>query len=233
MLFDNLDHHAYLLVGERKGLIEFVTAGLERLTGQPITNQPDVVWQEASVFSIEDSRRLGEQQARRAFDGRCKFFVIVTDSITLPAQQALLKIFEEPAPRTHFFLIGVRTADLLPTFLSRCQIIKRISENHPVEKPLTGEENDPTRMVAERFLASSPSERLELIRESSEVVDNLIPALELVCHERLLKNPSRVLAATLETIVEAGKYLNDQGSLPKLIGEHLALTLPVWPIQDV
>src|SRR5690606_36425662 len=41
---------------------------------------------------------------------------------TLPAQQALLKLLEEPPLRTQMLLVAQSTKAVLPTILSRCRV---------------------------------------------------------------------------------------------------------------
>lgn len=50
-------------------------------------------------------------------------FIFEATSLSLPAQQSLLKILEEPPPGTQFILTASKTSDLLPTIISRCQVI--------------------------------------------------------------------------------------------------------------
>lgn len=233
-MLDWLNHHACLLLGDRKMFVKTIEELIERVTGKPRTGQPDVSWLEVETFGIDDSRRLQAEQARRAFSGGPlaggrKFFVIIAESMTIPAQHALLKVFEEPTAGTHFFLIFQNERELLPTLVSRCQIIRR-----PAAAILTG-----ARAWAERFLGSEQSARLALAREMLDQADeprlplDLIKALERICHERLPHDHSPILVEVLETIAQARDYLADRSSLPKLIFEHLALTLPIWPREKV
>ncbi|MEK7552872.1 MAG: hypothetical protein AAB505_02070 [Patescibacteria group bacterium] len=222
LILERLEHHAYLLIGERQPLVQVVTKLLERITGRALLGQPDLVWRETENFGIDDSRRLHDEQARRAFAGGRKFFVLIVDSITLPAQQALLKIFEEPTPHTHFFLIYSDQPELLPTLKSRCQIIRQ------TPAPLA----DNFRQQAEKFLTSWPAERLVLVSEINNP-QKFVRALELACHERLLAHPNRAWAEVVESVKQAENYLGGSAGLPRLVFEHLSLTLPRWPIQKM
>ncbi|MBI2097469.1 MAG: hypothetical protein HYT46_00835 [Candidatus Vogelbacteria bacterium] len=214
-----LDHHVYLFIGQRAAIaprVREMTEGHENQAGE-------TYWLERETFGIADSRQIIEMQERKSWTGQRKFFVLAAKNMTLPAQQALLKVFEEPTAGTHFFLIYPDEQDLLPTLKSRCQIIK----NQPVvESAEAGE-------VARRFLSISPNERLNFIRGAVDAEGEfaggaeLAEALELALHERLLPSPTSELAAALAAIRAARGYLADRSALPKLIFEHLALTLPV------
>ncbi len=63
--------------------------------------------------------------AKRAFRGRGKFFIIdEADLMDLPAQNALLKMLEEPPPQTHMVLITASPQELLATIRSRSQLVE-------------------------------------------------------------------------------------------------------------
>jgi len=56
--------------------------------------------------------------------GRRACILDSADSLNDAASNALLKILEEPPQETHLFLISSRPHKLLPTILSRCQVVK-------------------------------------------------------------------------------------------------------------
>jgi len=80
------------------------------------------VMQELSIevirqFLIDPAHRTGSA-------GRGKVFIIdEADSMSVPAQNALLKTLEEPPPGVCIILICTSPANLLPTTRSRCQTI--------------------------------------------------------------------------------------------------------------
>jgi len=214
-----LDHHAYLLIGDRRELIARVKTLVK---GYEATGS-ESYWLERETLGIADSRQIIEMQSRKSWTGQRKFFVIVAEQMTLPAQQALLKVLEEPAAGTHFFLICSDERNLLPTLKSRCQIVK----SQPVVESAEARER------AWRFLSISPNERLNFIRaamnDEGEFVAGaeLAETVEMALHERFLASPTLELVAALTATREARGYLADRSAWPKLIFEHLALTLPV------
>ncbi len=177
-------------------------------------------WLERETLGIEDSRQIIERQGRKSWTGKRKFFIVAAENMTRPAQQALLKVLEEPAAGTHFFLICPDEQELLPTLKSRCQIVK--------SQPWRA-----AREQAERFLSITPNERLNFIRgaidDEGEFAGaaELAETVELALHERLAASPTSELATALAATRQARDYLADPSALPKLIFEHLALTLPV------
>lgn len=79
--------------------------------------------QESGSIKIAQIRDLYEKTKGIASRQR---FVIIDDADTMgsPAQNAFLKLLEEPAPNTHFILTSHHPEKLLPTIISRVQRIR-------------------------------------------------------------------------------------------------------------
>lgn len=143
--------------------------------------------------------------------------------LTVPAQNALLKLLEEPPENTSFYLTCNSALALLPTIRSRCQTISLI--NH---QPLTINHLSSLKQV----MALSPGDRLALItkRDRSESIlwltqielafrdklhdGNLKPAntLMLVKIARLAQQAHRELSANCSVSLTTQNFLL---SLPK------------------
>jgi len=92
-------------------------------------NHPDVRWifpnDETGSIKIEDIRALQYQVSLKPYEGRYKIYIIVdADTMTEAASNCLLKTLEEPQGETLLILTSSNTKMLLPTILSRCQVIK-------------------------------------------------------------------------------------------------------------
>ncbi|GAJ09349.1 unnamed protein product, partial [marine sediment metagenome] len=80
---------------------------------------------EEGSIKIEQIRDLKRQTGYKLFEGKKKVWIIKeADKLTLEAANSLLKILEEPPPDTVFILISKTQERLLPTILSRCEIIR-------------------------------------------------------------------------------------------------------------
>ena len=88
----------------------------------PVTGNPDFWQGDYNVFKIADSRKINEAHLNKPVKYDRKIFVISANFITKDAQNSLLKIFEEPNPGTHFFVIMPQNI-LLSTLRSRMQIV--------------------------------------------------------------------------------------------------------------
>ena len=133
---DNL-HHAYFVVGGEDTKTEIFDFVENKIGVQTIGN-PDFSFFALDTLTVDHARDISEMQSRKsvsrsdldtdskvskvAFDKGRKIFVIQTNIITEEAQNALLKIFEEPTPDTHFFILMPQDI-LLPTFRSRMQVV--------------------------------------------------------------------------------------------------------------
>lgn len=89
-------------------------------------NHPDVLWVEAGGDSLklEQVREIRQRAAYPPYEGRYLVIILLqAENLTLEAANALLKLLEEPAPKTVFVLVSDRPQNILPTVRSRCQAV--------------------------------------------------------------------------------------------------------------
>ena len=145
-----------------------------------------------------------------------KIFIVAFRAITVEAQNALLKVLEEPTEDSHFFLVVPRAEVLLPTVRSRVVVVSHQA----------GEADRPEEKEAKKFLKASVGERLAQIKVMLDEKDKskmvpFVQALErILAKDGLTKN-----AAKLAEIVAVEQYLNDRGASMKLLLEHVALVV--------
>lgn len=99
------------------------------------TDHPDVglVVAPKRVLRVEQMRQIEKEANFRPFEGKARVFLIdEADKLNDASANALLKVLEEPPKTSHLILITARPAMLLPTILSRCQMI-RFSPLTPAE----------------------------------------------------------------------------------------------------
>ena len=99
------------------------------------TDHPDVglVVAPKRVLRVEQMRQIEKEANFRPFEGKARVFLIdEADKLNDASANALLKVLEEPPHTSHLILITARPAMLLPTILSRCQMI-RFSPLTPAE----------------------------------------------------------------------------------------------------
>ncbi|HET6974524.1 MAG TPA: DNA polymerase III subunit delta' [Pyrinomonadaceae bacterium] len=77
------------------------------------------------VLRVEQMRQIEKEANFRPFEGKARVFLIdEADKLNDASANALLKVLEEPPKTSHLILITARPAMLLPTILSRCQMIR-------------------------------------------------------------------------------------------------------------
>ncbi len=183
---------------------------------------PDCIALSVPSFGIDDAHDMRGWAANKPVDGWRKFFVLGADTITPDAQNAFLKIFEEPPPDTHFFLL-VKTADfLVPTLRSRVEVV---SGEHISEDGVLNDAND--------FFASPIAKRLARAEKIAKALkDEKMTRGEAGAFVSALLSsargkgafPSRHRAG-LEHLLRAEQYVHDRSASFKLLLDHLSLVL--------
>lgn len=205
-------HHAYVVLGTPRAVEECVVGVLTEI-GVSLESNPDLHFFREPLFGISEARMLKERAARSAFTGR-KVFVILSDRLNREAQNALLKIFEEPTPNTHFFIAALHEDVLLPTLRSRMQMLRAPESAQSAEKT--------DRFSPEHFLSLTPSKRLDFAKKFKESERPLGAFLDaMLLHLKREEGPSEVLAR----IFSMRRYADDAAADPRMILEHLALVL--------
>jgi len=201
-------HHAYLLLGKKTAAEDYFGSFFEILNIDN-KNNPDLHYFTENPFGIDNARRLKSLAESKSF-GTKKIFIIYSSEITLEAQNALLKVFEEPTPNTHFFIVNQKNI-LIPTLLSRIQVLRLTKENSLAPE-------------ATSFLKSTLPERLVYIKnlnkdENFSLSDFLEDLLQTL-------NKKTNLTKHLKSVFKFSKYSSDPAANTRLILEHLALTIP-------
>lgn len=129
------------------------------------------------TIKIEDVRNLQKSLSLSRFEGKAKV-AIVSEAETLnpESSNALLKILEEPTPKTYFFLISANPEGLLATIRSRCQSISFAS----VSPKLLNEEEKARRdallkwALSEKITATDALNLSEQISKAAQEDKNIL-----------------------------------------------------------
>ncbi len=221
-MINSIDHHAYVLAGQKELLIPaFLDIFLNKF-GIAINGNPDFSVIHFETLGIDESRKIKEMQSMKSLASSKRIFVISTNGITVQAQNAMLKMFEEPTENTHFFIIVPSTSFFIDTLLSRMVVLESDLEDKS-DKALN----------AKDFLKMVYPERLKMIekflkvfkdnKEGKSVANNFFSEVEVILAKDLKKNRE-----ALEKLLEIKKYVFDTSSSLKILLETLALVLPVY-----
>lgn len=213
-------HHACLIQGDKDVVLDSLISFFEDDLKFNTRGNPDFHFMEFSSFGIDDGRTMQGRASQKALFGR-KIFVATFNTMTHEAQNALLKLFEEPTPDTHFFLITPNAEKLLRTLRSRMFFLADKTDLA-----------DDVKNTAQSFLKSNPKERLIYVKNIIESKDKALAAKFIDSIEGSLykglkgDKDSKEFLKSLSTIEDAKMYVEDKGSSLKLLLEHLSLTLP-------
>lgn len=217
-------HHAFVIEADHEKGIAFALSHIARELRLKTEGNPDVIVLSYGLLSVEDARRVIELASGVPFVGDTKAIVIAADRAYHEAQNALLKLFEEPPRGTHLFLVMPNMGGLLPTLRSR---VVELSAQEDVEKSILSKE-------AEEFLRGSKEKRTALIkklstgRDEDERRENRDTAIAIVngIEATYAKAGVAKHAASLAEIATLRDYLYDRSAPVKMILEHLSIVTP-------
>lgn len=209
-----LTHHAQLIIGSYDDVIPELEKQLEK-QGVKSSGNPDFWKSHFDSFGIDDARKLSNLQLRKSFSGEKKIFILGWRQATIEAQNALLKVFEEPTQGVHFFVITQQEQLLLPTLRSR------------LTKLVVDIENTKSTKEARDFLKSGSADRIKqvqtIITDGDKVhALQLLNDLEVVC----ANSKAGMQKDIGELLISARRNLATRSPSLKLILEHLALAIP-------
>ncbi|TSC86337.1 MAG: DNA polymerase III subunit gamma and tau [Microgenomates group bacterium Gr01-1014_16] len=163
-------------------------------------------------IGIEEVRAIQHFLSRRPTQSDHNTVIIhEAHLLTVPAQHAMLKTLEEPPGNSLIYLVTTYPDSLLPTILSRVQIIS------PPFTPLP-----PLNPLIPQLLSAPPAQRLALLDSQSFTRDSFsafLDQFEYYIHNNLIP-----LHPLFPLIHQSKKYLKSNCNL-KLILDHLALNL--------
>lgn len=212
-----LSHHAYGLIGAK---VEHLLATLKKHHDIEPRGNPDFFHEKYETFGIDESRRLKELHASKSFaHGGLRIFILELKSITHEAQNALLKIFEEPHEFTHFFMLIPSLAILLPTLRSRLHII----EGNKKEDKNLKEAKDFLKLSMKDRIAYVDDLAKKISDEKAEKSDAIefLTGLEIVLENEGVEKNMKALKA----ILKARDYMGDRSPSVKQLLEFVALSL--------
>ena len=206
-----MTHHAYVYEAD--------TLESAALPDTACVTNVDVAHVVRDRFSIDDARILKEEAATRPVAAANRQFVILTKQFTFEAQNALLKLIEEPPHGVVLHIIVPQVGSLLPTVRSRVSIVTNTTSVATTDN--------------EAFTAFQQAPYKERIAQ----VAALTKAKDLATQEAILRGCEEYAAAKLpqteaflREVVAARRYLTSAGASRKMILESLALSLGATPV---
>ena len=222
-------HQAFVVEAEAERGIELVQVWAAEELSMRVEQNPDIIVLRYGLLSVEDSRRVVELAAGAPFKGEHKVLIISASRAYHEAQNALLKLFEEPPPGTYLFFILPTLGGLLPTLRSRVQVLNTQTEPARLQisegAELFMKANREKRSLIIKKLTSGKDE--DARREHRDEAIRIVNGIESVAYQVFKKNNSdEAVAALLSDISILRPHFYDRSAPVRMILEHLALVIP-------
>ncbi len=201
-----LSHHAYLCQLDKLPLscVDILPSQLDRGEMEEL---------QFTSFGIADVRRLIERSYLAPAKGNYKVIRVVFNSITSEAQQALLKLTEEPPQSTKLVFVTLSSVTFLPTLLSRFSLF-------------TVEESSVENSVWSEWLSLSLRQKMDLLNRRIESKDqDWTLSIKSGLSQWLSNEVCKLSVAEAEGLYFVLKNLGQRGAANKMLLEDLALML--------
>lgn len=246
-------HHAFVIEGDikqsRAALFDF----LKNEFGMGLGHN-DLILLDRGDFGVENVQEIVDVNSRKPTVGMYKVIVVVLNSISHQAQNAILKTLEEPRPGTFIFILANTASIFLPTILSRVQVVRGVANASKSElgsvgtSTVTSNNSDDAKqskkdvkkletLDVQIFIKNSSSERLSQIKEildlksDEEIGDGEIFAFiqgveKIACEVAQKSKDARLNTLVAQIFTKVEDYMRDTSSSKKLLLEYMALRLP-------
>lgn len=188
----------------------------------------------AQTIKINNIRELKKNLQIKACDWPFKIGLILNaENLTIPAQNALLKTLEEPPGQAMLILASCHPQLLLPTIISRCQLL-RLQENLP---PLPPADYQKQKEIWAQITRASPGNRLLLAQKfapdkagAQKIIKAQLFFLRQALKKKIAQNHDlctnlHPVLKTLRALTAAHRLIDAQVNL-RLVVENLFLSYP-------
>ncbi len=219
-------HHAYLYVGGQEQGIRAARLYASTHLGLSDENNPDIaVFAYEGLFPVDAVRRVQTFAQQAPKQGDQKLIILAAGRLFIPAQNAFLKLFEEPTEGTTIILIVPARGILLPTVLSRLiELPREVTTVTP---------------EAKAFIEASPTERQKLVakivargksdkdEEKQAVRVEAVHICEGLIHAAYTTpNQTPEIRGFLSDLSRFMPILHTSSAPLKLIFEHILIVMP-------
>jgi DNA polymerase III delta prime subunit len=215
-------HHAYILEGDPETNYGDFCLFCEEDLNFSVKANPDFIYENKDKFTISDSRRIREIQLNKTAEDKIQILVLSFNFITREAQNALLKVLEEPTSRTHFFIIVPSANIFLDTIISRVNVI-------------TSENKKETKIDVKEFINSEVGDRIKTVTKLVTDIKNekasKSDAIRFVRELQKELEKKGVKEKNYDKIKGAGKlskvdsYLHDNSASVKTLLEYVSISV--------
>ena len=173
-------------------------------------------------WGIDDVKQLQKKIVLKPFAGTWKATILWdADALTPEAQNALLKLLEEPPANTLIILTAASQESILPTIISRCFVF---------EIPETADYSDDLKHEIFLYFQASPS-LSERLKRAESLSKNKYDALKWISqtmnilHTQLLEKETDLTLRRLQSLQKTYLIIKSTNTNLRLTLEHLFLNL--------
>ncbi|MCK5695487.1 MAG: DNA polymerase III subunit, partial [Desulfobacula sp.] len=178
------------------------------------------------IISISQIREMGLTISSKPNEARFRMVLILNaDLMNIQAQNALLKMLEEPPEKTFFILIATRISLFLPTIISRCRKIRfRPLTNKFIEHYLINEFKI-DRQIALIALKTADSDLKKAMMYLNLTLDDEAKDVDWIKKRKwLIKTLADIIKTDTNHTISKGLMLSQKLSLdPGLIDDAIAI----------
>lgn len=198
---------------------QLATLNLKRL-------HPDVLWmepdKEGSSLGVKNAKIIREHFSLKPFQAAGRVGVIISaESLTIDAQNSLLKTLEELPASSQLILTADSDSTFLPTILSRCLIL-RIDQTDKTSA-VDSKRSEKLKSAIDKLSQLSLEERFKLV-EQTEDKEGLLQALISVYSQKIRRQPHLFIFA--KQLLQAEEYHQANVNIRTIL-EYLMLVLPL------
>ena len=221
-------HHAFFRAGTLDEGVEAALSYGERVLGLPSVGNPDVITLRYGLFSVADARRVISLAEQGSVTGDKKLIIIRAGRVFHEAQNALLKLFEEPVAGTTLVLVVPSAGMVLPTLRSRMLPLPEDGAAHASSlgmSYLRASNAEREKMLA-KMLERTKSDKDEEKQEARIELLTLAESILATAHTAWRKSPTPELTAFITDMDHFIPIFHERSAPLKLIFEHVQLTMP-------
>lgn len=181
--------------------------------GHSILQNPDLlIIDNDSGYKIETIRQISNFLQQLPYNHQNKIVLIKNiENLETAAQNTLLKNLEEPGINNYFILTTQNQSKILPTIISRCQLIYQKNNSTQLNKPPL---SIPTNIKSALEISSTI--------EKNNIKDTLLNELNCL-HQDLISNPSPKISSKIKTLLKSLDYI-DSNLDPRLALDYYLLS---------
>ncbi len=177
-------------------------------------------------FGITEIRNVQKTAFLRPQKGSEKAIILENaQKLTTEAQNALLKMLEEPPTNTYIFLSATTENFFLPTILSRCKLIILPEQ----DTTISDEEKEILHSQIQIMTTGTVGDKLylaEKVAGEKEKIGEWLREIVLLLRDNMLEDPKNATYPNfIVQMQEASKFFQTTNVAPRVLLEHTFLSL--------